>query len=117
TLPYFPRNGVVVGYPVRQAIGAVPKEEARRRLDFDVPSGRKVVFVFGGSQGARTINRALVQALGYLEKYRRQLFVVHGVGLGHSDDYDAVEDTEARLRELYSPETIDSFSDFYYRRS
>jgi UDP-N-acetylglucosamine--N-acetylmuramyl-(pentapeptide) pyrophosphoryl-undecaprenol N-acetylglucosamine transferase len=116
TLSYFPKNGVVVGYPVRHAIGAVPREEALQRLGFRLPPQRRVVFVFGGSQGARTINRALVEALGNLAEHRDRLFIIHGMGLARSEDYHAAEDTERLLRKLYPDQTLDSFSDFYYRQ-
>ena len=43
----------------RARIGRVAPQEARARLDFTVPEGRTVVFVFGGSQGSRSLNRGL----------------------------------------------------------
>ncbi|SMC23459.1 UDP-N-acetylglucosamine--N-acetylmuramyl-(pentapeptide) pyrophosphoryl-undecaprenol N-acetylglucosamine transferase [Desulfacinum hydrothermale DSM 13146] len=116
TLSYFPKNGVVVGYPVRHAIGSVSRQEALQRLGFRLPPHRRVVFVFGGSQGARTINRALVEALAYLAPHRHRIFIIHGTGLSQSADYHAAQDTEQLLRELYPAETLDTFSDFYYRQ-
>lgn len=116
TLAYFPKNGVVVGYPVRRSILEIPKDEARRRLPFAVPEGRKVVFIFGGSQGARTINRAVVEALAVLANHRDRLFIIHGMGLAASQDYHAVQDTEALLRARYGEEVLASFEDFYHRQ-
>jgi len=116
TLAYFPKNGVVVGYPVRRSILEIPKDEAHRRLPFRIPEGRKVVFVFGGSQGARTINRAVVEALSVLAKHRDRLFLIHGMGLAASEDYHAVQDTEALLKVRYGDEVLASFQDFYYRQ-
>ena len=58
TLAAFPGNGVLAGYPLRGRIGPIDRAAAAARLDFTVPPGRTVVFVFGGSQGARTLNRA-----------------------------------------------------------
>lgn len=116
TLAYFPKNGSVVGYPVRHSILEIPKEEARRRLSFTIPEGRKVVFVFGGSQGARTINRAVVEALPLLAEHRHRLFIIHGMGLAASEDYHAVQDTESLLKARYGEETLASFQDFYYRQ-
>ena len=81
TLSLFPGNGALTGYPVRKRIGHVAPEEARARLDFAVPEGRTVVFVFGGSQGSRSLNRGLVDALGDLMPHADRLFVVHGTGL------------------------------------
>jgi len=114
TLCFFRGNGAVVGYPIRHSIVPKPREEALKNLSFPVPPGRQVVFVFGGSQGARTLNRAIVDALRYFLPYRDRLFIVHGVGLGHTDGYDAAEDTRARMEKNLSPEELDQVREFYY---
>ena len=116
TLASFPRNGLVTGYPLRRRIAAVDREEARAALDVAVPPGRRVVFVFGGSQGARTINRAIVDALGDLLPHRDRLFVVHGTGLFKSRTYDAAEDTRRRLEARYSEEERRAIASFYASR-
>jgi UDP-N-acetylglucosamine--N-acetylmuramyl-(pentapeptide) pyrophosphoryl-undecaprenol N-acetylglucosamine transferase len=116
TLSYFPRNGMLVGYPLRKRIARVSREEALRKIDLRIPEGRKVVLAFGGSQGSRIINRALVDALGYLIPHRRQLFIIHGVGLLKSQDYNAIGDTEARLRQKYSAEQLGQIEEFYTHR-
>ena len=51
----------VVGRPVRRAEWVAP-EEARRR--FGLPAAGPVLLVFGGSQGARALNDAAVEAFG-----------------------------------------------------
>ena len=65
---YVPAEKVVVtGYPVRpdiRAAGQLTQEEALAR--FDLAPGRPTLFVFGGSRGARNINRALLTALPQL---------------------------------------------------
>lgn len=43
------------GYPVRKEIRMIPRDEARKRLQFDV--GGKLLLVIGGSQGALSLNR------------------------------------------------------------
>ncbi|ROQ90858.1 UDP-N-acetylglucosamine--N-acetylmuramyl-(pentapeptide) pyrophosphoryl-undecaprenol N-acetylglucosamine transferase [Desulfosoma caldarium] len=116
TLADFPKNGSVVGYPVRHSILEIPREEARQKLSFSLPERRRVVFVFGGSQGARTINRAVVEALSALAPHRDRIFVIHSMGLAASEDYHAVKDTEALLKARYGEDTVASFSDFYYRQ-
>jgi UDP-N-acetylglucosamine--N-acetylmuramyl-(pentapeptide) pyrophosphoryl-undecaprenol N-acetylglucosamine transferase len=116
TLPCFPGNGVLVGYPLRKRIAKVGRDEARRKISFKIPEGRKIVFVFGGSQGSRTMNRALVDALSYLLPYRDSLFVIHGVGLLKSAEYDAASDTEARLRRYYSEDQLRNIEQFYLYR-
>ncbi len=116
TLALFPKNGVVVGYPVRHSIVLKTREEASANLSFEIPPECKVVFVFGGSQGSRTINRGIVDALRYLPREREKWFLIHGMGLMHSDDYHAVEDTEKRLKAKFSPEELDSLKSCYYRQ-
>ena len=39
TLSFFPKNGVLVGYPIRQSIALKPREEALAHLPFQVPPG------------------------------------------------------------------------------
>jgi UDP-N-acetylglucosamine--N-acetylmuramyl-(pentapeptide) pyrophosphoryl-undecaprenol N-acetylglucosamine transferase len=117
TLSYFPESGVVVGYPLRKRIARVSREEALQKSAIKIPEGRKVVLVFGGSQGSRTINRALVDALQQLLPYRNRIFIVHGVGLFKSADYNSVTDTEARLRKLYSERELKEIEEFYTYRA
>jgi UDP-N-acetylglucosamine--N-acetylmuramyl-(pentapeptide) pyrophosphoryl-undecaprenol N-acetylglucosamine transferase len=117
SLSYFPQNGVVVGYPLRKRITKISRAEALQKIDLQIPPGRKVVLVFGGSQGARTINQALVDALEYLLPYRDSLFIIHGVGLFKSHEYNAVQDTEARLRQSYSEEQLSYIRGFYVYRA
>ncbi len=116
TLSFFPKNGVLVGYPIRTSIVPKTREEALKNLPFTVSNGRQVVFAFGGSQGARTINRAMVDALPYLIPYRDRLFIVHGMGLAKSPDYDASTDTELRLERVILPDQRPMVDDFYYRQ-
>jgi UDP-N-acetylglucosamine--N-acetylmuramyl-(pentapeptide) pyrophosphoryl-undecaprenol N-acetylglucosamine transferase len=61
TASYFPGKAVVTGYPVRSELFTIDRASARKALILtgDLP----VLLVFGGSRGARSINRALVAAL------------------------------------------------------
>ena len=57
TAPSFGRKFVLTGTPVRPEFYRMPApDDARRRLGLE--PGRKTILVFGGSQGARTINVA-----------------------------------------------------------
>jgi UDP-N-acetylglucosamine--N-acetylmuramyl-(pentapeptide) pyrophosphoryl-undecaprenol N-acetylglucosamine transferase len=55
-----PPRFVVTGRPVPRAVVTATREEGRDR--FDLPPDRAVVLVFGGSQGARSINLAAAEA-------------------------------------------------------
>jgi UDP-N-acetylglucosamine--N-acetylmuramyl-(pentapeptide) pyrophosphoryl-undecaprenol N-acetylglucosamine transferase len=116
TLAYFPRNGVLAGYPLRRQISKLSREEASRRLDFGIPAGRKIIFVFGGSQGARSLNNALVDALRFLIPYRDRIFIIHGTGLFKTREYHAAEDTRSRTQQLYDKDELRIIEEFYVTR-
>ena len=71
-LPYFRGKGVITGNPVRREFFDIPPK-ARDATRFSV-------LVFGGSQGARAINEAMVAALPGLEAHREQLRITHQTG-------------------------------------
>ncbi|MDT5157834.1 MAG: UDP-N-acetylglucosamine--N-acetylmuramyl-(pentapeptide) pyrophosphoryl-undecaprenol [Acidobacteriota bacterium] len=71
-LPYFGGKGVVTGNPVRREFFEVP---AKRR-----DPERFSLLIFGGSQGARAINEAVVAALAHLVSQRGVLHVTHQTG-------------------------------------
>ena len=52
----------VTGRPVREAVRKATRTQGRRV--FGIDPGATVVLVFGGSQGARTLNQAAVEAFG-----------------------------------------------------
>ena len=54
-------NIIFNGNPVREAFFTVKKEDARRKLN--IPQDKTVIFAMGGSQGAKTINTAMVRLL------------------------------------------------------
>ncbi|MDQ3804489.1 MAG: UDP-N-acetylglucosamine--N-acetylmuramyl-(pentapeptide) pyrophosphoryl-undecaprenol N-acetylglucosamine transferase, partial [Acidobacteriota bacterium] len=71
-LPFFRGKGVVTGNPVRREFFEVPAKE-RDPAEFRL-------LVFGGSQGARAVNEALVAALPHLSAERDLLRVTHQTG-------------------------------------
>jgi len=91
---------VHAGYPVRreflvdQDLGESQKMELRERLG--IPKDDFFVLVFGGSIGARSINRSLAEALPELAK-EENLSIVHGIGLNQSPIYHAKNDTQKHL--------------------
>lgn len=115
TLSFFP-NATIVGYPIRNSIVPIPQEEAKEKLPFRIPPERSVIFVFGGSQGSRSINRAMVDALPFLLPHRDRLFIIHGSGLSGSTEYDAAADTERRVEKILSPEQRALLEGFYFRQ-
>ncbi len=116
TLSFFPRNGVIVGYPIRNSIVLKSKEEALQNLPVQIPEGRQVIFAFGGSGGARTINRAIVDALHYLIPHRDRLFIIHGMGLAKSGLYNAAADTESRIETALASEERVLLDEFYFKQ-
>jgi UDP-N-acetylglucosamine--N-acetylmuramyl-(pentapeptide) pyrophosphoryl-undecaprenol N-acetylglucosamine transferase len=66
----FGRKGVITGNPVRGGFAALPRKEHREPY---------TVLVFGGSQGSRILNRAMVAALPRLPPASR-LRIVHQTG-------------------------------------
>jgi len=61
----FGAKGIYTGNPVREEIGGTAREAARRALN--IAAGNKVVSVIGGSQGARTMNVLVFEALKKLK--------------------------------------------------
>ena len=85
SLPYFHGKARVTGNPVRREffdIPAKPRDPSRLSL-----------LLFGGSQGARAINEAMVAALASLEAVRGLLRITHQTG---KLDYEKVRDGYAQ---------------------
>lgn len=77
---FFGRKAVVTGNPVRREF-------------FDIPSkvredNRFSLLIFGGSQGARAINSAMIDALKYLQNYKNILQITHQTG---EADFETIE--------------------------
>jgi UDP-N-acetylglucosamine--N-acetylmuramyl-(pentapeptide) pyrophosphoryl-undecaprenol N-acetylglucosamine transferase len=117
TVALFPGKGVLTGYPLRGRIQVGARDACRAALDFQIPEGRQVVFAFGGSQGARTINHAIVDALAELLPHRDRLFIIHGTGLRPKGrGYDPGGETETRLEQRYGKAERQMIDTFYVRR-
>jgi UDP-N-acetylglucosamine--N-acetylmuramyl-(pentapeptide) pyrophosphoryl-undecaprenol N-acetylglucosamine transferase len=75
-VPYFrPGQAVVTGYPVRRRLLEASRAEARARLGLNGAEDRPLLLVFGGSQGARSINRAVSDGIAELLAVARVLHV------------------------------------------
>ncbi|HEX3145441.1 MAG TPA: undecaprenyldiphospho-muramoylpentapeptide beta-N-acetylglucosaminyltransferase [Pyrinomonadaceae bacterium] len=69
---YFPGNAVVTGNPVRREFFEIkPKQRDAQKIS---------LLLFGGSQGSRAINEAMVAALPHLASQRERLQVTHQTG-------------------------------------
>ncbi len=67
---------VLTGRPVPAAVLGADRERARER--FGIPAGERCLLVIGGSQGARSINFAAIEA--FAEREGRGFHVVHVAG-------------------------------------
>ena len=95
TVARFPKGKTFhTGYPVRRDICEGNAERARERLG--LAPGTKVAFFVGGSMGARSLNRGVVDALKTLLQ-TENLAVVQCTGLATTGEYQAFEDTRQRL--------------------
>ena len=79
SLVYFRGRGRVTGNPVRGDFGKLRKKERTEKLH---------ILTFGGSQGARAINSALVAALPMLGQIKERLSITHQTG---ESDFETVK--------------------------
>lgn len=73
--PFAPSKIRVVGTPVR---GEFLKKESAPLAT--AGEGRSTLLIFGGSQGARAVNEAMMEALPHLMSLRESLEVIHQTG-------------------------------------
>jgi UDP-N-acetylglucosamine--N-acetylmuramyl-(pentapeptide) pyrophosphoryl-undecaprenol N-acetylglucosamine transferase len=81
TCRYFP-NCRVTGVPVREAFFAIPPKSISTEV-----AGAPTLLVFGGSQGARAINQAMIESLAGLRVRIPGIHIIHQTG---QRDYDRV---------------------------
>ncbi|NNH72151.1 undecaprenyldiphospho-muramoylpentapeptide beta-N-acetylglucosaminyltransferase [Nocardia uniformis] len=95
----------VVGIPVRGSISALDRAalRAQARAEFGLPAEGPVLLVFGGSQGARTLNEGVSGAARQLTAAGISVLHAHGpkntLTLDGIEESDAVADT-AKYRAL-----------------
>jgi UDP-N-acetylglucosamine--N-acetylmuramyl-(pentapeptide) pyrophosphoryl-undecaprenol N-acetylglucosamine transferase len=77
--PYFSRSKVrVVGTPIRRSFF---ERDGSDSVPVDPPSDRrKTLLIFGGSQGARAINDAVIDALPRLQAMKEWMAIIHQTG-------------------------------------
>jgi UDP-N-acetylglucosamine--N-acetylmuramyl-(pentapeptide) pyrophosphoryl-undecaprenol N-acetylglucosamine transferase len=89
TQNYFIKNVVVTGYPLRPDLSTWARYQARTALGLS--SDKPTVLIFGGSKGARSLNRAI---LAHLPSLLELAEVVHISG---QLDWDEIEEAETGL--------------------
>ncbi len=99
---------LVTGNPVRQQLRKGSAEEAKARWHLD--SSRPVLFVFGGSQGARSINRAMLKLLPeLLDNYELQVIWQTG-----EKDFKAVKNSlNSDLQTIHLTPYLEDISEAY----
>ncbi len=119
---YFKQGKVkVTGNPIRREIEKTSKATITDEIfaKFGLKSGPKTVFVMGGSQGAHSINAAMIEALNKLESFagglRRhgtadegisELQIIHQTG---QDDYEMVSNVVASKAKQSAKSKINHF--------
>jgi UDP-N-acetylglucosamine--N-acetylmuramyl-(pentapeptide) pyrophosphoryl-undecaprenol N-acetylglucosamine transferase len=105
-LPYFRGKGILTGNPVRSEFFDI---QARSR-----DPKRFCLLLFGGSQGSRAINEAMVQALPHLNRYRERMQITHQTGKLDFEKvragYSAAGWTQADVRE-YIDDMVAAFAE------
>lgn len=105
TANYFPKDKVVVtGYPLRKSIRFTKDENIRAK--YKIPAKNKVVFVFGGSGGALSINNALAEIVPMLLAVE-DLTVILSTGRGYSKEYKAYDDTLKIFQDVGIPPEVE----------
>ncbi len=93
----FNNRVVHIGYPLRKEFynkHDIDKQEFLKQNGVEL-NGKKLVLVFGGSLGARSINRAIVNSLEKLSD--KNIFILHAIGMYDSKEYNAFNDTRDLL--------------------
>jgi UDP-N-acetylglucosamine--N-acetylmuramyl-(pentapeptide) pyrophosphoryl-undecaprenol N-acetylglucosamine transferase len=99
TRSWFGNRAVVTGNPVRPEFKSIPEKEHVAPY---------TILVFGGSQGAQSINRAVIDALGVLQDWRGKLRFVHQTGQSQLDEVK-----RAYAEKGFEADVRGFFDDFY----
>ncbi len=87
----------VTGYPVRADLrNALSLSVANAREQFDLDPSRKTLFVFGGSRGAQSINRALMAMLPELLKSAQVIHISGTLTWDETETFTATLNEEQR---------------------
>lgn len=96
---FFPSNKIVyTGNPIRQDLieNAIDKKEAKKSLGLDI--NKPLLFVTGGSLGARTLNESVSKNLELLK--RNNIQVVWQTGSFYYNEYKSIEQEGVQIKEF-----------------
>ena len=85
---------IITGNPVRKEFATGITRSRKGEDTFSI-------LIFGGSQGARAINGAVVEALSYLEDIQERLVITHQTGEGDLDEISAAYRERGLDAEVY----------------
>lgn len=94
SLPYFKGKGIFLGNPVREEFYSLSPKARTEQLS---------ILIFGGSQGSRVLNQAIVGALPLLKKVKNRLSIVHQTGKNDFEWVKASYDQHEFERATISP--------------
>ncbi len=95
--PYFPSGKTMVtGTPIRTALLA-PVDMAEADAFFGLQRGKRTILIMGGSQGARGVNRAVIESLPAFTARAGEIQLIHITGPG---EYDAIRSAHAACPQL-----------------
>lgn len=84
---YFPKEKIVkTGNPVRQDIQGLDDQKSEARAYFDMSQNKKMISIFGGSLGAKTLNIAMRDSKAILEAHP-EIEVLWQAGKLYIDEY------------------------------
>jgi UDP-N-acetylglucosamine--N-acetylmuramyl-(pentapeptide) pyrophosphoryl-undecaprenol N-acetylglucosamine transferase len=99
TVSFFGKRAVVTGNPIRPQFQTIPPKS-------HVPPF--TILVFGGSQGAESINRAVTDALEHLQEFKGKMRFVHQTG-----ERQVEEVRRAYAARNFAADVRPFFNDFY----
>lgn len=102
-MPFFGKKGIVTGNPVRGEFFNVPAKQREDAFH---------VLIFGGSQGARAINNAMVEALPFLEDFDGKLTITHQTGESDFENVKAAYSASKLANADVRPFISDIFVEF-----
>ncbi len=76
----------LTGNPIRMGIAESETDDKEFELKFHAEGSnlkplKFTLLIFGGSQGAHSINKAMVDGLEYLAKFKDSIFIIHQTGI------------------------------------